>query len=199
MECPCDLLRGAGKKRDRAIKLHKVFGTPLKLWRPVEKVRWGAMAPLAPLAGRHCDTVDDNVLGKKLDELCGAQQRELTWFKFYHSNQNLNQKHFCRDNGIDSNTGDIEVGVQKSSCLGPLLFLVYINDAPPPPHSVQGYTISMYAADTSLCYLSDNLTQLKEVINSDLMKMDTWLQGNNLSSNVGRLILCSFLPRKNVT
>ena len=38
------------EKRDRAIKLHKVFGAPRKLWRPSEKVRWGAMAPLAPPA-----------------------------------------------------------------------------------------------------------------------------------------------------
>ena len=41
------------EKRDRAIKLHKLFGAPRKLWRPFEKVRWGAMAPLAPLPGRH--------------------------------------------------------------------------------------------------------------------------------------------------
>ena len=46
----------------------------------------------------------------------------------------------------------------------------------------------MYADDTSLCYQSDNLTNMKEAINSAsaLMKLDAWLQGNKLSLNVGK-------------
>ena len=36
------------EKRDRAIKLHKVFGAPRKLWRPFEKVRWGGHGPPGP-------------------------------------------------------------------------------------------------------------------------------------------------------
>ena len=35
----------------------------------------------------------------------------------------------------------------------------------------------MYADDTSLCHQSRNLTQLNEAINSDLKKLETWLQG----------------------
>ena len=42
----------------------------------------------------------------------------------------------------------------------------------------------MYADDTSLCYQSHDLTRLNEAINSDLRKLDTWLQGNKLSLNV---------------
>ena len=38
------------EKRDRAIKLHKVFGAPRKLWRPFEKVRWGGHGPPGPPA-----------------------------------------------------------------------------------------------------------------------------------------------------
>ena len=44
----------------------------------------------------------------------------------------------------------------------------------------------MYADDTSLCYQSHHLTRLKEAINSDLKKLDTWLQGNKLSLNVAK-------------
>ena len=66
---------------------------------------------------------------------------------------------------MDSKIGDIEVGAPQGSCLGPLLFLIYINDL---PQSVQDSTVSMYADDTSLCYQSHDLTQLNEAINSDL-------------------------------
>ena len=78
---------------------------------------------------------------------------------------------------------DIEVGVPQGSCLGPLLFLVYINDL---PQAVLDSNVSMYADDTSLCYQSHDMTRLNEAINSDLAKLDTWLQGNKLSLNVAK-------------
>ena len=124
------------------------------------------------------DTVDHDILCKKL-ELYGVQQRELSWFKSYLSNR----KQFCRVNGVDSDIGEIEVGVPQGSCLGPLLFLIYINDL---PEAVQGSSVTMYADDTSLCHQSRDLTQLNEAINSDLSKLETWLQGNKLSLNVAK-------------
>ena len=124
------------------------------------------------------DTVDHDILCKKL-ELYGVQQRELSWFKSYLSNR----KQFCRVNGVDSDIGEIEVGVPQGSCLGPLLFLIYINDL---PEAVQGASVTMYADDTTLSHQSHDLTQLNEAINSDLSKLETWLQGNKLSLNVAK-------------
>ena len=124
------------------------------------------------------DTVDHNILCKKL-ELYGVQQRELSWFESYLTNR----KQFCRVNGVDSEIGDIEVGVPQGSYLGPLLFLIYINDL---PQAVRYSKVSMYADDTSLCCQSPDLTRLNEAINSDLRKLDSWLQGNKLSLNVAK-------------
>ena len=124
------------------------------------------------------DTVDHEILCKKL-QLYGAQQRELSWFRSYLSNR----KQFCRVNGVDSDVGEIEVGVPQGSCLGPLLFLIYINDL---SEAVQSSSVTMYADDTSLCHQSRDLTQLNEAINSDLSKLETWLQGNKLSLNVAK-------------
>ena len=111
------------------------------------------------------DTVDHGILCKKL-QLYGIQQPELSWFKSYLTNR----KQFCRVNGVDSEIGDIEVGVPQGSCLAPLFFLIYINDL---PQAVQDSNVSMYADDTSLCYQSPDLTQLNEAINSDLRNKAT--------------------------
>ena len=79
--------------------------------------------------------------------------------------------------------GEIEVGVPQGSCLGPLLFLIYINYL---PKAVQGSSVTMYADDTSLFHQSHDLTQLNEAINSDLVKLEIWLRGNKLSLNVAK-------------
>ena len=52
------------------------------------------------------DTTDHDILCKKFD-LYGSQQRELSWFRSYLSNR----KQFCRVNGVDSDIGELEVGV----------------------------------------------------------------------------------------
>ena len=83
--------------------------------------------------------------------------------------------------GVDSLTGKIEVGVPQGSCLGPLLFLIYINDL---PKAVQCSTVSMHADDTNLCLKSKDISQLNRAINRDLEDLDSWLKGNKLSLNV---------------
>ena len=132
------------------------------------------------------DTVDHEILCKKLMHY-GIRNRELTWFESYLSNR----KQFCRVGGMDSETDYIEVGVPQGSCLGPLLFLVYINDL---PSGIHNSTVSMYADDTSLSYKSKDLTQLNEDINDDLRNLETWLKGNKISLNVAKthsMLICS--------
>ena len=46
--------------------------------------------------------------------------------------------------------------------------------------------MTMYADDTSFCHQSHDLTQLNEAINSDLIKLESWLRGNKLSLNVAK-------------
>ena len=122
------------------------------------------------------DTVDHEILCSKLKHY-GIKYRELQWFQSYLSYR----KQFCRVNGACSKTEGINIGVPQGSCLGPLLFLIYINDI---TQVVQESVLSMYADDTCLCYQSKDLSNLNETINSDLDKLDKWLKGNKLSLNV---------------
>ena len=75
------------------------------------------------------------------------------------------------------------MGEPQGSCLGPLLFLIYINDL---SQAVQDSSVTMYADDTSLCHQSNHLTQLNEAINSDRKKLEAWLHGNKISLNVAK-------------
>ena len=124
------------------------------------------------------DTVDHEILCKKL-YLYGVQDRELAWFKSYLSNR----KQFARVNGTDSKIEEIDIGVPQGSCLGPLLFLVYINDL---PIAIKNSKTSRYADDTSIYRCSKDMPQLNKEINENLEKLDEWLIGNKLSLNVAK-------------
>ena len=124
------------------------------------------------------DTDDHEILCKKLKHY-GVVGKELSWFKSYLSNR----KQYSRINGVDSNVNDINVGDTQGSCLGPFLFLVYINDL---PCIVKSSKVSMYADDTSIYHSSKDIAQLNAVLNEELRRLDRWLKGNKLSLNVAK-------------
>ena len=101
----------------------------------------------------------------------------MAWLKSYLSNQ----KQFSRINGVDSSVQDINIGVPQGSCLGPLLFLIYIHDL---PRALKNSKVSMFADDTSLSHQSNNISELNEVINQELKLVEKWLNVNKLSRNV---------------
>ena len=124
------------------------------------------------------DTVDHQILFGKLESY-GVLHRELAWFGSYLSNR----VQYCRVNGVDSQIENINFGVPQGSCLGPLLFLVYINDL---RRAIKNSTTSMYADDTSLCFQSKDLSRVNEALNEDLSRLDAWLISNKLSLNVAK-------------
>ena len=68
------------------------------------------------------DTVDHKILCQKLEHY-GVVGKELSLYL-------SSRKQYCRINGVDSNINDINIDVPQGFCLGPLLFLVCINDLP---------------------------------------------------------------------
>ena len=88
------------------------------------------------------DTVYHETLIDKL-KLYDLDDKCIAWFKDYLSSRS----HNVSVNGISSKQADCVCGIPQGSILGPLLFIIYINDH---PNVVSGKTkVSMYADDTA--------------------------------------------------
>ena len=106
----------------------------------------------------------------------GIDGHEHQWFSSYLHNR----RQCCKVNGVTSDTVEINIGVPQGSCLGPLLFLLYINDL---PFALRKAHATMYADDTAISYSSDKIEEIDVVVNAELACLEKWLQGNNFSLN----------------
>ena len=135
------------------------------------------------------DTVDHNILLEKLEHY-GVRGLANNWFKSYLSNR----QQYVSVNGFHSNTLPMEYGVPQGSVLGPLLFLIYINDL---HNAIRHSVVHHFADDTNLLYVSENLKTIQNKINQDLKSLCTWLRANKISLNASKTELIIFRdPRK---
>ena len=71
-------------------------------------------------------------------------------------------------------------GVPQGSVLGPLLFLLYVNDI---ANSSKHLSFYLFADDTSIIYANKNLHNLEQIVNSELSNVSDWLIANKLTLN----------------
>ena len=122
------------------------------------------------------DTIDHEIVLLKLSNY-GVDSTSLKLFESYLTNRS--QK--CMVNGELSNSSPLTCGIPQGSSLGPLLFLIYINDL---PNCLDMAQPRMFADDTSVSYASDSLDEIQNVINSELKNLNSWLIANRLSLNI---------------
>ena len=124
------------------------------------------------------DTIDHNILLYKLDHY-GIRGPALSWFKSYLSDR----QQFVHINGYDSSMSNIHCGVPQGSILGPLLFLIYINDI---LNSSSILKFTLFADDTTVLASHKNRDSLIHILNSELTKISSWFKCNKLSLNIGK-------------
>ena len=124
------------------------------------------------------DTVNHEILIDKL-RVIGASSITLKWFKSYLSNRIQRVSY----NEVVSDALPISTGIPQGSILGPLLFLIFINDM---PNVMKHGKISMYADDTTL-YVSDkDVNVISKKLTEDIRAITTWLRMNKLFLNIDK-------------
>ena len=124
------------------------------------------------------DTVNNLILLTKLSYY-GVKNNENQWFKSYlHSRK---QRVFV--NGVFSDTQTVNSGVPQGSILGPLLFLIYINDL---VGATDYFSVRLFADDASLTASGKDLDVLIQQINLELPKIHNWLCANKLTLNLSK-------------
>ena len=130
------------------------------------------------------DTVDHQILLAKLNHY---RMRGVSndWFKSYLSNHSQ----YVSINGSKSGLAAINCGVPQGSVLGPLLFLLYINDL---NQAIKFCKVHHFADDTNLLCLSNSIKKLNKVVNANLKHLVNWLNANKISRSVKKTEMVIF-------
>ena len=136
------------------------------------------------------DTIDHNILLKKL-EFYGIRGLPLQWFKSYLQNR---KQYVCYGN-TKSELVSVTCGVPQGSVLGPLLFIMYVNDL---PNVLKTCSVILFADDSSIYYTNDDIKLLYIAINEDLGRSVEWFKANKLSINANKTNYLLFQSRYNL-
>ena len=130
------------------------------------------------------DTVDHKILIDKL-KYYGIRGTANNWLASYLSNR----RQFVSILGFESDTKTLRHGVPQGSVLGPLLFLIFINDL---NNCIKKSKTYHFADDTNLLNISSSPKKLQKEINIDLKCLYKWLLANKISLNCSKTEIIFF-------
>ena len=135
------------------------------------------------------DTVDHEILLHKLHRY-GIRGHANDFFRSYLTNRTQ----YTYVNGVRSDVGSISCGVPQGSVLGPLFFVLYINDL---YKAIENVITRLFADDTALILYEKDLNTLVSTVSRTVQKLCRWCIENKLTISIEKTNLSYSIPRIN--
>jgi len=134
------------------------------------------------------DTVPHDRLLNKLEHMGIRGQANKIFFNYLK-----NRIQYVRINNEYSEPQTIKIGIPQGTVLGPILFLLYINDL----YNVTNSEIISYADDTAIVCTAETWSEVKILVERELSRVREWLNNNHLTLNVNKTKFVAFSVLEN--
>ena len=157
----------------------QVVGTIIK---SLEKRQYSACILLD--LSKAFDTIEHKILLQKLDTY-GIRGNALSWFESYLTNRRLRVKCRTVSNSKETMSDEqpVKYGTPQGSCLGPLIFLVFVNDLH--LHLRESECVQ-FADDTTLVFSHRSIQYLRFIVENELSVVQDWFNANKLTLNIDK-------------